>query len=70
MHPLSDVEFFKANEFNFWLFYVGPLLLREKAPAAIFERFSLSSFAIRLLMMSSKYTVEAEDLIQLFLEKI
>ena len=67
MRPLSEVEHFKSNEFKVWLLYIGPVLLKEKTPQKLFERLSILSYAIRLLLMTRKYADEAESLIRVFL---
>ena len=67
MRPLSEVEHFKSNEFKVWLLYNGPVLLKEKAPQKLFERLSILSYAIRLLLMTRKYADEAESLTRVFL---
>ena len=41
MRPLSEIEHFKQIEFKVWLIYIGPVLLKEKAPRQLFERFSI-----------------------------
>ena len=69
VQPPSEVKFFKANKFKVWLFYFGPLLLKKKAYAFIFERFSILSYAVRLMMISDKYAAEAGELINEFLKR-
>ena len=57
------------REFKIWLFYNGPLLLKEKAHNYIFNRFSNLSYTVGLLMTSEKYTTEAVEMIRVLFNK-
>ena len=57
---LDQLEYFKANELKLWLLYTGPALFAESINERLAERFSLLSYAIRLLMTSSEYAKDAE----------
>ena len=70
VRPLSEIEFFKANEYRAWLFYIGPVLFSFAVNERLYERFTLLSFSIRLLMISSAYANDADDLIKSFLSDL
>ena len=69
VRPLSDIEYFKANEIKVWLLYVGPVVFYEFIDYDLYERFHLLSYATKLLLTSAKYADDAEKLIQIFLKK-
>ena len=68
VRPLNELEFFKANELKTWLLYIGPALFNETINERLASRFCLLSFAVRLLMTSSKHCCYAEKVIEKFLQ--
>ena len=67
--PLSELDYFKANEVKVWLLYVGPVVLRHQVCQDLYDRFYLLGFITRQLLSSRSFATEAEALIQFFLKK-
>ena len=67
--PLSELDYFKANEVKVWLLHVGPIVLRHKVCQDLYDRFYLLGFITRQLLSSRSFATEAEALIQFFLKK-
>ena len=68
VRPLNELEFFKANELKTWLLYIDPALFNETINERLAWRICLLSYAVPLLMTSSKHYCYAEKVIEKFLQ--
>ena len=68
VRPLNELEFLKASELKTWLLYIGRALFNETINERLTSRFCLLSYAVRLLMTSSKHCCYAEKVIKKFLQ--
>ena len=58
--PLTELKYFKANEFFNYLFYVGVILLRSRLPDKVYNHYLQLVYGVRFLFETS-----VEDEIQL-----
>ena len=72
IRKLEELPQFKANEYFNWLFYLSPIIFRDRIPLNLYDHLLNLVFGIRLLMESSSvtHTNAAENLINCFCEKI
>ena len=67
--PLSELDYFKANEVKVWLLYVWHIVLHHQVCQDLYDRFYLLGFITRQVLCSRIFATEAEALIQFFLKK-
>ena len=66
IRSVDEIGQFKANEYFNWLFYVSPLVFRNRLPEYLYLHLSRLVFGVRILLESSNSEVikVAEDLLK------
>ena len=51
---LNDIHFWKATEFQQFVLYVGPIVLKDAVPNSIYNHFIKLSYSISILLLNDE----------------